>query len=60
MPLKETSPVNPFTKRKLSNKIDRPPKKPKVVTRSTVEEATDSNKLPPPPRPRKEKGVMIG
>ena len=47
-----------FTKRKPSDKIDRPPKKPKVVTRSTVEESPDSNKLPPPPRPGKGKGVM--
>ena len=47
-----------FTKRKPSDKIDRPPKKLKVVTGSTVEETPNSNKLPPPPRPGKGKGVM--
>ena len=60
MPPKGTSPINPFTKRKPSDKIARPPKKPKVVTRSTVKEIPDSNKLTPLPRPRKGKGVMTG
>nr|POF02087.1 hypothetical protein CFP56_75810 [Quercus suber] len=32
----------------------------KVVTRSTAEETPDPNKLPPLPRPRKEKGLMTG
>lgn len=60
MPLKGTGLVNPFTNRKRSNKIDRPPKKPKVVIGSTVEETTNSNKLPPLPHLGKEKGVMTG
>ena len=49
MPPKGTNLVNPFTKRKKSDKINRPPKKPKVVTGSTVKETLDSNKLPPLP-----------
>ena len=60
LPPKGTGPINLFTKRKLSDKTDRPPKKPKVVTGSIVKETLDSNKLPPPPRPRKGKGVMTG
>jgi len=60
MPSKGTGPINLFTKRKPSDKIDHPPKKPKVLTGSIVEEIPDSNKLPPPPCPRKGKGVMTG
>ena len=36
VPLKGTGLANPFIKRKPSDKIDRPLKKPKVVIRSTV------------------------
>lgn len=38
MPPKGMGPLNLFTKRKSSDKIDRPPKKPEVVTGSTVGE----------------------
>ena len=60
MPSKGTGLVNPFTKRKPLDKIDRLPKKPKVVTGSTIEETPDLNKLPPSPRLGKGKGVMTG
>ena len=54
---KGISMVNPFVKRKPLGKIDRPPKKPKVVMGSTVEETPDTIKLPPS---RKGKGLMMG
>ena len=60
VPPKGTGLVNPFTKRKSSDKIDRHPKKLKVVMGSTVEETPDSNKLPPLPRLGKGKGLMMG
>jgi len=52
---KGTDLVNPLVKRKLLGKIDRPPKKSKVATRSTVEETPDVIKLP---HPGKGKGLM--
>ena len=60
MPLKGTGSINPFIKRKPLDKIDRPPKKPKVMMASIAEETFDSNKLPHLPRSRKEKGLMTG
>ena len=48
MPPKGTCPLNPFIKRKKTNKFDRPSKKPKVVTGSIVREAPLSTKLPLP------------
>lgn len=58
MPPKGTDLVNPLIKRKPSDKIDYPPKKPKVVAGSTVRETLDSNKLPPLPRLGKGKGLI--
>ena len=55
-----TSQANPSTKRKPSEKVDRPPKKPKVVTRSTVGETPATSKLPPKPGRGKGKGLMKG
>ena len=43
----KTGQANPSTKRKPSKKVDRPPKKPKIVMRSTVGETPAINKLPP-------------
>ena len=43
----KTGQANPSTKRKPSKKVDRPPKKPKIVMRSTVGETLTINKLPP-------------
>ena len=56
MPPKGTVSLNP-SKRKPLDKGDRPPKKPKLVTRSTVGE-TQVNKLPLLPRPGKGKSLM--
>ena len=49
MPLKGMGSINLFIKRKPSNKIDRPPKKPKVMMGSTAKETSNLNKLPPSP-----------
>ena len=38
MPSKGKGLLNPFQKRKMTDKVDRPPKKPKVVTGSTIGE----------------------
>ena len=58
MPSKEKGPLNPVLKRKTSDKVNRPPKKPKVVTGSTVGETPLTTRLPPPSRPGKGKGLM--
>ena len=55
-----TGQANPSTKRKPSEKVDRPPKKPKVVTGLTVGETPATSKLPPKPSPGKGKGLMKG
>ena len=52
-----TGQVNPSIKRKLSEKVDHPPKKPKVVTGSTVGETPATSKLPPKPGRGKGKGA---
>lgn len=56
LPNKGTGSVNPSTKRKLLEKTDRPPKKPKVTKVATVDATTDPKK---PPLVRKGKGLMI-
>ena len=58
LPPKVTGQANPSTKRKLSEKADHPPKKPKVVTRSIVGETPTTSKLPPKPGPGKGKDLM--
>ena len=60
MPSKEKGPLNLLLKRKTSDKVNRPPKKPKVVIGSTIEETPLTTRLPPPPRPGKGKGLMTG
>ncbi|KAL0014477.1 hypothetical protein SO802_001546 [Lithocarpus litseifolius] len=45
---------------KTTDKGDRPPKKPKVVTGLIVGETPPSTKLPPSPLPGKRKGLMTG
>ena len=60
LPPKGTGPINPSTKRKLSDKVDCPPKKPKVVTGLVIGETLDTSKLPPKLGPRKGKGLMTG
>ena len=52
--------ANSSTKRKLSEKVDRLPKKPKVVTEPTVGEIATTNMLPPKLGPGKGKGLMTG
>ena len=59
MPSKGTGPANSSTKRKLSNKIDCLPKKPKVAVGLIVRETSGTHKLPPPPGPGKGKGLMM-
>ena len=59
MPPKGTGPANSSTKRKLSDKIDRFPKKPKVAVGLIVRETPGTHKLPPPPGPGKGKGLMM-
>ena len=44
---KATSQAHPSTKRKPSEKLNRQPKKPKVVTEPTVGETATTDKLPP-------------
>ena len=58
MPPKGTGPLKPFIKRKTTDKVDCPAKKPKVVTGPTVEETPSSAKLPPLPRHGAGKGLM--
>jgi len=55
-----TGHANPFTKRKPFEKVDHPPKQPKVVTRSIVGETPTTSKLPPKPGPGKGKGLIKG
>ena len=59
MPPKGMGPANSSTKRKLSDKIDRLPKKPKVAVGLTVRETPGTHKLPPLPGPGKGKGLMM-
>ena len=59
MPLKGTGLLNSILKIKTTDKFDRPPKKPKVVTGSTVEETPLTTQLPPSPCPGKGKGLMM-
>ena len=47
-------------KRKSSEQVDRPPKKPKVVMGSTVGETSATSKLPLKHGSRKGKGLMKG
>ena len=60
LPHKVTGQANPSIKRKPSKKVDRPPKKPKVVTGSTVAETLATSNLPPKLGPRKGKNLMKG
>ena len=53
---KETAQAHPSFKRKPSEKVDRPPKNPKVVAEPTVGETTATGKLPP--KLGKGKGLM--
>ena len=46
LPSKVMGQANPSTKRKSSEKEDHPPKRPKVVTGSTVGETPTTSKLP--------------
>lgn len=46
---KGTGLVKPFIKRKTTDKVDRPAKKPKVEIPTTVGEMPLATKLPPPP-----------
>ena len=57
LPNKGTGSVNPSTKRKLSEKTDCPPKKPKVTEVVTISATTDPKK---PPLVGKGKGLMTG
>ena len=52
--------ANLSTKRKPSERVDRPPKKPKVVTGSIVGETSATSKLPFNPSPGKGKGMTKG
>lgn len=52
--------MNPFLKRKTTDKVDCPPKKPKVVTGSTIRETPPTTQLRPMPRSGKRKGLMMG
>ena len=59
MPLTEgTGPFKLFIKRKTTDKVDCPAKKPKVVIGPTGGETPPSTKLPPPPRYGIGKGLM--
>ena len=55
---RRTDPFKPFIKRKTTDKVDHPAKKPKVVTSPTVGETPLTTKLPPPPRHGTGKGLM--
>ena len=55
---KATAQAHPSSKRKPSEKVDRPPKKPKVVAKPIVGETAATGKLPP--KPGKGKGLMTG
>jgi len=52
-------PIKPFIKRKTTNKVNRPPKKPKEVITPTIGETSPSTKLPPSPRHGTGKGLMM-
>lgn len=58
MPPKGKGLLNPFLKRKTMDKVNHPPKKPKVVTSSTIEVMPPTTQLPPPQRLGKRKGLM--
>ena len=51
--------AHPSMKRKQIERVDRQPKKPKVMV-SVVGETPTTSKLPPKPGPRKGKGLMVG
>ena len=55
---KVTGQAHPSTKRKPFEKVDHPPKKPKVVAEPTVNETAATGKLPP--KLGKGKGLMTG
>ena len=59
LPLK-TGQANPSTKRKSFEKVDLPPKKPKVLMRPIVGETFATSKLPLKPGLGKGKGLMKG
>ena len=48
-----------FIKRKTTDKVNRPPKKPKEVITPTVGETSPFTKLPPPPHHGIGKGLMM-
>ena len=58
VPPKGTGPLNLFIKRKTTDKVNRPTKKPKVVTGSTIGEMPPTTKLPPLSYPEKGKGLI--
>uniref|UniRef100_A0A7N2LC38 Uncharacterized protein n=1 Tax=Quercus lobata TaxID=97700 RepID=A0A7N2LC38_QUELO len=60
LPPKATDQANPFAKRKPSEKVDCPHKKPKVVTEPIVGETAATRKLPSKLGLRKRKGLMMG
>ena len=60
LPPKVTGQANPSAKRKPSEKVDRPPKNPKMVAELTVGEIAATSKLPPKPGPGKRMGLMTG
>jgi len=58
LPSKATGQANSFAKRKSFEKVDYPPKKPKVVAEPTVGETAATIKLPS--KLGKGKGLMMG
>ena len=58
MPPTGMGPLNSLLKRKTTNKVNCPPKKPKVVIGSTVRETPLTTQLPFPPCLGKRKGLM--
>ena len=57
-PTRGTGLIKQFVKWKTTNKVTRPPKKPKVLITPIVGETSLSTKLPPSPRHRTRKGLM--
>ena len=52
-----TGPIKPFIKRKTTDKVNRPTKKPKMVP-LTIEEMPPATQLPPSPCHKTGKGLM--
>lgn len=60
MPSKGKGPLNLFLKGKMTDKVDRPLKKPKMVIGSTIREMPLTTQLPSLPCFGKWKGLMMG